>query len=146
MPRRSVLMLSNTTGKFEVTGPAIRADSYYGYTDGIHTISIHTNNFTGRVRIQGTLSLNPTESDWFDIHLQGQGMCDSVPYIQYPKDPAKPTALTPQGGYIGDDATDAFTFIGNFTFLRAKVERQYLGNIDINENNLGVVDKILLSL
>jgi hypothetical protein len=144
MSRRSQIMMSNTTGKFEETGPAVRADSYYGFTDGLHTIAVHYNNLTGRVKIQGTLSMEPSESDWFDINLQGYE-CNSETYVEYPKDPARPTT-SGTGGFIGDSGVDAFTFIGNFTFLRAKLERSYLGEIDINHINLGVVDKILLSL
>lgn len=137
-------MMPNTTGKFEVTGPAVRADSYYGFTDGLHTAAVHYNNLTGRVKIQGTLSMEPTEADWFDINLQGYE-CMGDTFIEYPRDPARPTTRG-TSGFVGDTGVDAFTFIGNFTFLRAKLERQYLGNVDINLINLGVVDKILLSL
>jgi len=143
MSRRSINMLDNTSNKFEVTGPAVRADSYFGYTDGLHTVSVHYSNFTGRLKLQGTLSMEPTEDDWFDIHLSGGA---EEPYVQYPKDPAKPTSSTNGQSYIGDTGVDAFTFVGNFTHLRSKVEREYLGQVDIENQGLGVVDKVLLSL
>jgi len=136
-------MMANTSNKFEVIGPAVRADSYFGYTDGLHTVSVHFNNFTGRVKIQGTLAMDPTDVDWFDIHLDGQ-----VAYVQYPKDPQNPTTYTNGTSFIGDSGVDAFTFVGNFTHLRATIEREYLGLVNQNQtlNNLGVIDKVLLSL
>ena len=143
MSRRSINMITNTSNQFEVTGPKIRGDSFFGYTDGLHTVSVHYSNFTGRFKIQGTLSMEPTDADWFDIHLQGGG---TEPYIQYPKDPAKPTAHTNGQSYIGDSGVEAFTFVGNFTFLRAGVEREYLGQVDIVNQGLGTIDKVLLSL
>lgn len=144
MSRRSIKMMTNTTGKFEEVGPAVRADSYFGYADGLHTVAVHVNNLTGRFVLQGTLAMEPTESDWFDIYLQGNP-CGNEPYVQYPKDPARPTTQI-TGGYIGDTGVDAFTFMGNFTFLRAKLEREYLGQVDFQNNSLGVIDKVLLSL
>lgn len=144
MPRKSSLMLTNTTGKFEVTSDPIRADSYYGFTDGLHTISIHMSNFTGRIRIQGTLALSPNEHDWFDIDLHGMN-CDNDQYLQFPRDPDNPTS-TADGAYVGDTGVEAFTFVGNFVYLRVKIERSYLGEININEVNLGTIDKVLLSL
>lgn len=145
MARRSSIMLNSTSGKFEVVGEPVRADSYYGFTDGLHTIAVHYNNFTGRFSIQGTLALEPTETDWFDIDLNGYE-CDGVSYVEYPRDPANPTN-TEANGFVGDTGVDAFTFVGNFTFLRAQIKREYLGsNIDPTETNLGTIDKVLLSL
>jgi len=141
MSRRSINMMTNTSRELEVTGPAVRADSYFGYTDGLHTVSVHFSNLSGRFKLQGTLSMEPTDNDWFDIHLQGS----ESSYVQYPKDPANPTNNS-GGGWIGDTGVDAFTFVGNFTFLRARLEREYLGLVDVNDNSLGVVDKVLLSL
>ena len=51
------------------TGEKVRADAFYGNTDGLHTLSITANNFTGHVVIEGTLSSSPTENDWFPIKL-----------------------------------------------------------------------------
>lgn len=144
MSRRSIKMMTNTSREMEVTGPKVRADSYFGYTDGMHTVSVHISNLTGRFKLQGTLSMEPTDNDWFDIYLEGNP-CQGKPYVQYPRDPAHPTTFV-SGGWIGDSGVDAFTFVGNFTFLRAKLERGYLGMVNIDHNSLGVIDKVLLSL
>ena len=134
-------MMTNTSRQKNVTGDAIRADSYYGYTDGLHTVAVHFSNLTGRFHLQGTLSMNPTENDWFDIYLGG-GQQD--PFIQYPKDPGTVPKYA-NGGWAGDTGVNAFTFTGNFTFIRAKLDREYLGNVDVvGSNSLGVIDKVLL--
>ena len=141
--RRPIVMLASTGRTWEVVGAKVRADSYFGSTDGIHTISVHYTNLRGGFKVQGTLSLEPTESDWFDIQLTGY-TATSTSYVEYPRDGMAPTG--PNGG---DTGVDAFTFIGNFTYLRAILTRSYLG--DTPPNNLasesyGEIDRVLLSL
>ena len=138
--RKPVVMLTNTSGLWEVVGDEIRADSWFGNTDGIHTISVQYSNFVGAFKIQGTLELNPTEVDWFDVSLQGQTL------LKYPKNEHAPTG---QNG--GDDGIEAFTFIGNYTYLRAIMVRDYLGqtptsNYEIDSLHVGVINQVLLSL
>ena len=114
-------MLSNIGNQFNVTGDRIRADSYFGYTDGIHTVAIYGANLSGRIKIQGTLATTPTEADWFDILLTG------LPYKDY-------TNFT---------GVEGFTFIANLVFLRAKLDRTALGITDYTL--AGHVGKIYLN-
>ena len=44
----------------------VRGDNYYGYTDGFPQSQVTYSLFVGRLRIQGTLVLEPTDSDWVD--------------------------------------------------------------------------------
>ena len=52
-----------------------KGDGYYAQTDGVHTVAYHvsagsatpSNNFDGKIKMQGSLSTTPAESDWFDI-------------------------------------------------------------------------------
>jgi hypothetical protein len=46
---------------------AYKGDGYYGYTDGLHTVSYQTTNFVGQIGVQASLATNPGENDWFDI-------------------------------------------------------------------------------
>jgi hypothetical protein len=81
-----------------------KADGYYGYTDGLHTIAISTDEFVGIVNIQGTLASEPTEDDWFTVLTYGDGS----------------TALT-------SNQIDNFT--GNFVYVRAHITDFTAGSI-----------------
>jgi len=50
---------------------------YFGQTDPMHTIQYSTTAlFTGLINIQGTLALDPKETDWYII--QGAGLGNGV--------------------------------------------------------------------
>ena len=67
--RRTIEMLGNSSDNMSQTGDKIKADSYFGYTDGIHSISVKLNAFVGKIKLQGTLSLTPSTADWGDVKL-----------------------------------------------------------------------------
>ena len=115
-----LLPLSGAT-ELDVTGSAVPGDSYYGYTDGVHTVAIYGQNLSARIKIQGTLATTPTEDDWFDILIGG------LPY----KD------------YTNHTGVEGFTFIANLVYLRAKLDRTALGITDYT--TAGYVDKIYLN-
>ena len=141
--RKAVLMMTNTGRNHNVTGDKIRADGYYGRTDGIHTVQVVVNNFTGSFGIQGTLATEPVEADWFSINLNtNQNVASASPNIAFPANPAAPT------GQDGDNGTMAFTFVGNFVYLRAILDRSTIvepGELDAT-TELGVISKVLLSM
>lgn len=141
--RKSIVMMTNTGPNHNLTGDAKRADGYYGRTDGIHTIQVTVNNFTGSFGVQGTLATEPTEDDWFDINLNAnQNVSSASPYITFPVNPVDPS------GSIGDDATQAFTFVGNFVWLRAILDRSTIVEPADNSltKDLGAIDRVLLSM
>lgn len=164
--RKSITMLENTGHLYNVIGPPIRADSYFGYNDGLHTVQVTYQNFTGGFGIQGTLALGRKcsdsngshveidEEDWFNIKLADlSGNCSEYPFIVYPKDPLNPTGNTRSNPFVnpqGDTGTEAFTFVGNFTYLRAYVNRDYIQPQPQPQSDgrflLGQIDKVLLSL
>ena len=121
MAKRSVLLLGDTSNNLNMTGENVRADAWYGSQSGLHTITVHLENFTGRVYLEATLELEPEENDWFPVHL-GEG----TPYVEYPRIPLSPTS-----GIAGDTGVEGFTFEGNFLFLRAKFRKscQHLRDI-----------------
>ena len=57
------------TNKAELTytSEKVKGDGYYGYADGLHTMSFHFKNFKGRIFCQATLVDDPAETDWFNI-------------------------------------------------------------------------------
>jgi hypothetical protein len=122
MARKTTTLLPlSGANALDVTGDAVPGDSYYGYTDGVHTVAVYGNNLSGRIKIQGTLATTPTEDDWFDILIGG------LPYKDYTS-------------YTG---VEGFTFVANLVFLRATLDRTSLGISDYT--TAGHVAKIYLN-
>lgn len=136
MSKNSVTILQNTQGLLNVTGEPARADGWYGYSDGLHTVAIYLNEFQGRIMFQASISTQPLEEDWFPIQIENQN------YLSFPLDPMAPT------GTSGDSGTLGFNIKGNFTWLRVKVDRSYLVPQPSDQaqiDGLGYVDKVLLN-
>lgn len=69
----SEIILSNQTHpgdstEVSVTSDKFKGDGYYGRSDGLHTVSWSVDGFTGTIHIQGTLSVDPQETDWSTVH------------------------------------------------------------------------------
>ena len=133
----SIIMLGDTNGQFEVTGNKVRGDGYYGFPDGNHTISVHLQNFTGRIWLEGSLASEPrtddcnlefdVDTDWFAISL-----AVSTPYLEYE----------------AETSSIAYSFQGNFVWLRIKLDRSYIEPVPENESDLaqlGNIRKVLLN-
>ena len=132
------MMLGDTNNKVNIISDPLRVDG----TGGIHTISIHMMNFTGRVYIQATLADQPTDTDWFDIWLS-----QATPFLEYPMNKPLDTTYVPNNFSIlpGFSGADACTIRGNFTFMRAKIDRTYLNYQPASwesMSRLGVITKI----
>lgn len=123
-------------------GDPVQADGWYGFSDGLHTISIQTNNFIGRVRIQATLALTPLESDWFDIWLT-----PTTSYIEFPLDAttSNDPSIPPNVPASGDTLTVALNFRANVLWVRAKMERDYLNLPTPYLGTHGSITNILMS-
>jgi len=106
------------------TSDKVKGDGYYGYADGLHTMSFHFKNFKGRIFVQATLVAEPTEDDWFPIQLD-----TNTNYYEY---------NTQTSGTVGT------TFQGNFVWIRAKVDRDYLGDAEYDSTIHGLFDKAVL--
>lgn len=131
----SVTLLDSTTTEINVTGQKQKGA---GYSDTIgcnHTVSISVMNFIGRIYVEGSLASEPTENDWFPINLNGTG-----DYIQFPLNPNLPTG---SGG--GDTIVVAYSFSGNYVWLRARLNRDYLIPFPQDANYVGAVRYILLN-
>jgi hypothetical protein len=51
----------------------VRGNGYYGYTDGLHTVSYQLTGFIGIIQMQATLVSDPTDADWFNIDITSLG-------------------------------------------------------------------------
>lgn len=129
--------MGDSSGQLNLVGPAVKGDGFYGFSDGIHTISAKLDNFTGRLYIEATLELHPTENDWFPVMLSSLN-----PYMEYPANPLMPT------GTQGDTGVDSFVIQGNFVFVRARINRDYVVPTPITSEDLaqlGSVSRILMN-
>jgi hypothetical protein len=117
--RRSIEILPNTSSDMNKTGDKAKSDSYYGYTDGIHSVSIKYNAFVGTLKLQASLSLNPATADWGDIKL-----------------------ITKASAHTG---TEIHTFKGNYVYIRAVLDRSAVGDGTTYDNSYGVISQVYLS-
>jgi|TARA_B110000438_G_C15751210_1_gene623078 hypothetical protein len=118
----SNIVLTNKN-ELTYTSDAVKGDGYYGFADGLHTMSFHVTNFTGRIHLEATIVETPTETDWFPIDLD-----NITPYLQF-------TAQT---------VTKGTSFEGNFVYLRVKVDRAYLGAASYDVALHGAIDKVVI--
>lgn len=121
------------------SGDKVRVDFYSGITQNLHSVSIKVRNFKGRVYIEATLEPEPSENDWFPIKLEANEL-----YREYPLDPQNPS-----GENDGDTVTEGFTFKGNYLYIRARIDREYLKDIpstEYDEQIFGTVEKILMNI
>ena len=117
--RRSLEILGNSGSDMNKTGDKAKSDSYYGYTDGIHSVSIKYSAFLGTVKLQATLSLNPSDTDWGDIKL-----------------------ITKSTAHTG---TEIHTFKGNYVDSRAVSDRSGVGDGSTYDSAYGAISQITLS-
>lgn len=137
MAKVSVQMLGDTQLELDVTGDKVRADGWFGAKDGLHSVAWTLENFTGRIFLEASLETDPQENDWFPLFLDG-----SKAFIEYPLIPGDPS------GVRGDTMVDSFTFMGNFIWLRVRIDRSYIRPLptsDLEKSLLGSVTKVLLN-
>jgi len=91
-----------------ITSANVPADSYYGFSDGLHTVAFKGDGFTGSFALEATLATSPTADDWFRIQLSGS---NAVSF----------TTLT---------GTNAYTFTGNYVYIKALVFNATAGSVE----------------
>jgi len=91
-----------------ITSANIPADSYYGFSDGIHTVAFKGNGFTGSFAIEATLATTPTDNDWFRIPLSGSNAQSFTTFT----------------------GTTAYTFTGNYVYIKALVFNASAGSVE----------------
>lgn len=132
--RRSITIMGPTGNNMNVVGTPVQGDSYYGYTDGLHTFQVTYNQFVGRFRIQATLAMNPTENDWFDVipDVTAGRAWNPAGYVQF-------NTNNPGLG------SEAYTFQGNFTYVRAYMDRTHVADGVTYDASYGQINRVILS-
>ncbi len=112
----NIVLLPSTEGKDSVTGSPIRASGSFR-TSGDYEATIETHNMSeGRLYIEASMESQAT--NWFAIPFEV-----GVSYLEFPH----------QGGGQ-DDQTITLAFKGNFTWVRARLDRSY---VDVLPDTLG---------
>jgi hypothetical protein len=102
MTSESYILLSNVSQESEtfLYSDKSKGSGYTNRSDGFYTVIFQFDNFQGSLKLQGTLELYPSDSDWVDITFdQGSSFeaVDSTPLI----------------------TNETRTFKGNFVWIRA---------------------------
>lgn len=96
---KTLLKTTTTVGAF--AGEKSKGAGYQKGNDGLHTIVFVLKNWSGEIRVQGTLALYPGEDDWFDL-IDTDGN----------------TVVIGDGSSDYDD-TQSVNTVGQFVWLRA---------------------------
>ena len=72
MPILASTLVSSTTHPSDssvqtITSDKVKGDGFYGRSDGLHTVQVKFTGFIGSFVMQGTLAIDPTANDWFNI-------------------------------------------------------------------------------
>lgn len=114
----------NFSDVLTATSDPVKGDGYYGRADGFHTVQINLTDFVGIIKIQGSLDIDPEDSDWFTVQLgTGNRSVDTTGLIREEN-------IT-QVEYIEEKTgTNSYNFTGNYVWLRAKIENWTAGSVD----------------
>lgn len=107
-----------------VTGAKYRGDGYYGRSDGFHTIQYDITGFIGRIEIQGTLAIDPTEADWFSVGLgTGTMSVDTTGALREEN-------ITSVSYSESTSIVKSYNFTGNYVWVRTKITNWTDGTIN----------------
>ena len=133
--RRSINVLGSTGTNMNETSNNVKGDSFYGYSDGWHTFQVIYNQYVGRFHVEATLATEPGDNDWFEIKpdvTNGTEFSAGESYVQF------------NSNNPGDGA-EAYTFRGNFTYLRVRMNRSHVGDGTTYDASYGSISKVILS-
>jgi hypothetical protein len=125
----TILYSSSYTDSATLQSDKVKGDGYYGMSDGLHTIMIDLNGFIGTIKIQGSLTQEPTEADWFMIELdRGAVSLDTT---------GKASALveTSLTYTSAETSIKSYNATGNFVWIRADISDWSAGTISRIELN-----------
>jgi|TARA_R110002074_G_scaffold12935_2_gene46976 hypothetical protein len=134
--RSSIVLMENSGVNMNKTSIEAKGDSYYGYSDGLHTIQVVYNQFVGRFHVEATLTVAPaTDSDWFGISpttTHGTEFTANNGYVQF-------------NSNLPADLSESYTFKGNFAHIRVRMDRAHVGDGTTYDASYGSISKVILS-
>ena len=133
MAKKTVTLIPSTTfgsavGNYDGSSLSFasdkhKGDGYYGYADGVHTVAVFPTNLEATIQMQATLATDPAETDWFTI-----------------REITKPVT-----GTTGVTLSEAYTFTGNYVYLRVILDRSTLGDGSTYDAAYGAIGRVLLN-
>lgn len=127
MTYESILLAQNITAESVGSSFAYTdkkpGSGYHNRLDSTHTATYTVNSFVGTIKLQGTLELYPTDTDWFDIDNTEIGGDSSI-LGGISIDPNPSTSLE----------NVSFNFIGNFVWIRGAYNIQNGTIVEIRYN------------
>ena len=125
----TILSTSVFSGSTTLQSDKVKGDAYFGQNDGLHTVMINLNSFTGIVKIQGSLETTPGDNDWFDIELGTDDfVVDTSGLVT--KQAAESLVYN-----IAETSMKSYNAVGNFVWLRANISNWQSGTISSIEMN-----------
>lgn len=98
---------------YTVVGNTYPAAAYYLGNKDLQTVNMKVTQFTGNIVIEASLATTPTNNDWFEVH----------------KLVANADATPNSAPEIASNASTYTNVIGNFVFMRAKIEDFQAGGV-----------------
>jgi hypothetical protein len=111
----SISQFTASGGPLEKTSSNIDARPGINNNSALHTIAVYTTNFTGSLRVQGTMASDPESTDYFDITMDG--------------------AASSTNTFSSSSTVTNFNFYGVYHSIRF--------SWDNDPDNTGKIDKIL---
>lgn len=125
----TILSTSVFSGSTTLTSEKVKGDAYFGQSDGLHTVVVNLNGFTGTVKIQGSLETTPGDNDWFDIELGTDDfVVDTSGLVT--KQAAESLVYN-----VVETSMKSYNAVGNFVWLRANISSWASGTISSIEMN-----------
>jgi len=111
-----------TAGTSTLQSGKVKGDSYFGASDGLHTVMVDLNGFIGTIKIQASLETTPAETDWFTPNLtDGEYSVDTT---------GKVTEIVKTLVYaVAETSVKAYNITGNFVWMRADISNWTAGTI-----------------
>jgi hypothetical protein len=94
------------TQTLSLTREKLKGAGYHNINTGIQTFEFNFTNWSGALVVQGTLALDPTDSDWFNLNLV---------------DPLTNNAVEFDSDSTDYDSTVFANCTGNFVWLRTDI-------------------------
>ena len=144
---RSVNIMDSTGENMNQKGHEVRYDSWYGYTDGFGTMMVTYDGFVGKFMIEATLSLEPTEADWFGVVPENIPTPSDTEFVVSEQTaPDSPTDFKSDGGVTFTDpysGTVGYNIQCNFTYVRCRMDRSAVA--DSYDPSYGQISRVILS-